>query len=290
MVERIKLYRGYGCNNSDSVKNLESKLKSEGDQEITNRRCIIVPIERQKICQSKNPYMTQTEIKRTIHSKSVDEIVSDILKLPPDIRRYNSENDIGLMGKCACADLNGAMYYATRDTGMGIVLEATVPTKRLFVDGVDFLYTFFSDYIVKNFNKIEDRWRDALVGAYGIKILQYIDQAPFLLEKLQKLENYVLISRSEPKIKDDEYISSAMCRYVDYICTDQDIIEAHLFSKTLIKGRYNTVFQSAFGIIDGINASEVNGTLLPNTHLTSEYIYEINIFDVHQKLSLDSLT
>ncbi|MGL4362440.1 MAG: hypothetical protein ACRCSG_04055 [Cellulosilyticaceae bacterium] len=277
MHNRVTLYRGYSCEGQEDVNCLMAKLKKEGDLELSNRRLISVPLEKQK-----SPAYKRSEVNHTVHKKSIKEIVQDIIDLPVDIRRYNIENEVGITGKCVCADWNGAKHYATRERSrIGIVLEVSVPKDRVFVDGLDFLYTLFRDDIVKKFTNINMQFREALVGAYGEKILEYIEEAPRLLEELENIKDFKLLSRDKGnKSEYERHWSSSMFRYVDYICTDADIINAHLDSQTIIRGRYNTVYQAAFAIINGIKETEVIDVLPATNHIQSEYKYEMSIQDI----------
>lgn len=128
---------------------------------------------------------------------------------------------------CACGDEIGAAYYALihnthiNANEMSFVIKFVAPLSDVTIDGRDFLYTCFQLWDRKNskFVKLQTRW---LSKIYGKKIVKYFEKA---------------ISSKETNHR------IAMC---DLACQDAQVIKDHATNQTLIKGRHNTTFCSAF--------------------------------------------
>ena len=118
------------------------------------------------------------------------------------------------------ADELGAHYYAlvhnwNSEDNTPIVITLKVPITDVYVDGRDFLYTCFGS--CKSYQTVE-----ILKELYGSSIEKYFLKA---------------ISSSDLRYR------YAMC---DLATQDLDVIVAHYKNKTIIRGRYNTHFRSAF--------------------------------------------
>lgn len=122
---------------------------------------------------------------------------------------------------CACADKTSALFYACKknltvvnNTSLLIAFEADI--SDIIVDGRDFLYTAFQ---LGN----SERTRATVERLCGSAILRYADRA----------------WATDPH--DDQRIS--IC---DLAVQDAEVIRAHARNATVIGGRYNTEFCSAF--------------------------------------------
>lgn len=144
-----------------------------------------------------------------------------------------TERDSELSAVCVCGDRGGAIHYATRSPGTGILLCAEVPLDRLVIDGRDFLYSAFSR-LVKADGKTAAGYVSILKQSYSAILEQYVEVGRAFAHHVQLL-----------------------FRLVDYVITDRRVIAAHLASRIRLFGRYNTAFRSAFGVVGGISASEV---------------------------------
>jgi hypothetical protein len=120
---------------------------------------------------------------------------------------------------CACAEEQGALYYACRHNKSGendapILISFDAEASDAVVDGRDFLYTAFqlSD---------AERARAVLERLFGPAILRYADRAW--------------------GVDGDERI--ALC---DLAIQDDAVVCAHAANKAVIAGRHGTRFRSAF--------------------------------------------
>ncbi len=123
---------------------------------------------------------------------------------------------------CACGEEDGAAHYAWRHNRSGdddtpIMVEFRAPIEHVAVDGRDFLYTAFQ------LGKPE-RARNVLEGLFGTKVLRYAERAWSSKEGQHDI---------------------AMC---DLAILDPDVIAAHYANRTVIGGRYRTVFRNAFTV------------------------------------------
>lgn len=132
---------------------------------------------------------------------------------------------------CACADEQGALYYAcrhnksaTNDTPILISFDAEA--SDAIVDGRDFLYTAF---------QLSDatRARTVLERLFGPAILRYADRAWGCFDG-------------------DERI--ALC---DLAVQDDAVVRAHAANKTVIAGRFGTRFRSAFLVRTPVPAARI---------------------------------
>lgn len=124
---------------------------------------------------------------------------------------------------CACGEIDGASYYAcshnrSADDDAPIIVEFDVPLGDVAIDGRDFLYTAFQ------FARPEAA-REALLAAFGPRVLRYADKA---------------------WSADDQGKRIALC---DLAIHDPAVIEAHHSNRTVIAGRYGTVFRNAFTVV-----------------------------------------
>ena len=123
---------------------------------------------------------------------------------------------------CACGEEDGAAHYAWRHNRSGdddtpLMIEFKAPVEHVAVDGRDFLYTAFQ------LGKPE-RARDVLAGLFGPRVLRYAERAWARKEGQHDI---------------------AMC---DLAILDPDVIAAHHTNRTVIGGRYRTVFRNAFTV------------------------------------------
>jgi hypothetical protein len=120
---------------------------------------------------------------------------------------------------CACADLAGASYYATKhnrsaEHNAPILIRFDADIRYVIIDGRDFLYTVFQ---LGN----PELARPLVRRLYGDAILYYLDRA-WATDQSQRL---------------------GMC---DLATQDDEVISAHARNDALIAGRYGTCFRTAF--------------------------------------------
>lgn len=144
-----------------------------------------------------------------------------------NIHDYSDSNELfpesSSRAICACGDELSASYYACihNEGNFPLVVKFQTEIDDIYIDGRDFLYTVFQLWDMKspnNFSKIRQQIR----GLFGDSILQYFDQC--LTEK--------------------DHAKRII--YCNYACHDNDVKFAHLNNQTIIKGRYKTLFKSAF--------------------------------------------
>lgn len=144
----------------------------------------------------------------------------------------------------ACGDYLGAAYYAKCHNKIpdsnAFVIQFTVNSiNRVSVDGRDFFCTLVQR------GRSAERF-SALETCYGKSIRRYLDKA---------------------WNSDQQDFRIAMC---DLAAEDPKIIRAHLASKKVIRGRFRTIFRSAFVIAcpvvpaDIAAVSEVKQLFLPD--------------------------
>lgn len=165
--------------------------------------------------------------------------------------------DKGLLCKYACGDLIGANHYAVRQNEPGLILHLEVDLSRLIIDGRDFLYTVVPR-IIQQQGVQTSEIIDSLTQAFGEKILEYITLGYHLRDM-------------KPDVS---------FRLVDYMCMDTEIIKAHLSSNLLIKGRANTIFKSAFGVIGDLKPKDIVRITKADTALRSRFEKSISIHDI----------
>jgi len=204
----MKLYRGLNLN-EDEI----DFIKVNGDCDFQKGSCLLKPIMEQ-------------------HNLSVKNVINQLLAEKEDVGRYNIDSeDVHDMGKYVTGCFLGASIYShdssKKEKNVVLVIEAE--QDQVFIDGRDFLYTFFS-FKAKN-NPISKTNIEKAKIVFGSKIGEYLSMFNGIITLDSNLLN----------------------RYVDYICMDKEIIDAHYKNtEVLILGRYNTKFLSAFGIIGGI--------------------------------------
>ena len=123
---------------------------------------------------------------------------------------------------CACGDELGASYYAsmhnkTDRNNVPLIIKFQADISNVQIDGKDFLYTAFQ-------MGSTGRQRDKILEYFGDSVSRYLDKA------WKSRENDFKI---------------AIC---DVAIQDFEVIEAHYNNQTVIGGRHNTVFCSAFQV------------------------------------------
>jgi hypothetical protein len=136
----------------------------------------------------------------------------------------------GPLWVCACAEEQGALYYACRHNRSGendtpILISFDAEASDAIVDGRDFLYTAF---------QLSDaaRARAVLERLFGPAILRYADRAW--------------------NVHGDERI--ALC---DLAVQDSAVVLAHADNKALFAGRSGTQFRSAFLVRTPVPAARI---------------------------------
>jgi hypothetical protein len=165
----------------------------------------------------------------------VDRLLSD--PLPP---RYDAD-DVARLSLCVCGDVRGASFYASRDGGSGLVVEAEVEQGRLCIDGRDFLYNVVARFCERDQDLSPELVR-AFCGAFGSDIAAYLSEGRRLGVR----------TKAEGRL-------DRLFRLVDHIAMDVGVIAAHARSQVTIRGRYETQFRSAFGVIGGLRREDVVG-------------------------------
>lgn len=185
------------------------------------------------------------------HNNSVDSIINELKNEDLNIERYAADK----LCKYVCSDTIGADFYATRSFGNGIVVQINTDITRLIIDGRDFLYYAIPKIIRGG---TSTNIKDIFEKAFGKKAGDYINKGVLL----------------------KEMPSNIHFRFVDHFCMDLDIINSNLNSDVLIKGRYNTRFKGAFGIIDGIRPEDIVDIIEPGSNINSNYNYVLSINDI----------
>src|ERR1700726_1550056 len=141
-----------------------------------------------------------------------------------------TEGNPGPSWVCACAEEQGAVYYACRHDKSGendtpILISFDAEASDAVVDGRDFLYTAF---------QLSDaaRGRTVLEQLFGPAILRYADRAW--------------------GVDGDERI--ALC---DLAVQDNAVVLAHADNKTVIAGRFGTLLRSAFFVRTPVPAARI---------------------------------
>lgn len=141
---------------------------------------------------------------------------------------------------CACGDELSASYYACihNKGNFPLVVKFKTDVDDIYVDGWDFLYAVFQLWDMKSsidFSKI----RQQLRNLFGVPILKYFDQCEAEKDHAKRII------------------------YCNYACHDNDVKFAHLNNQTIIKGRYNTLFKSAFIVKAPINKEDILDVFTP---------------------------
>jgi len=171
------------------------------------------------------------------HNSPVKNVLSQLITEKEDVERYHRDSeDVHNMGKYVTGCFLGASIYS-HDSSMkkkNVVLVIEAEQDQVFIDSRDFLNTFFT-FKAKN-NPISKIIIEKVKTVYGSKIVEYLS----VFNGIKALDLNLLN------------------RYVDYICMDKEIIDAHYKNtEMLILGRYSTKFLSAFGIIGGIKPAMI---------------------------------
>ena len=143
---------------------------------------------------------------------------------------------------CACGDELGASYYAvehnySKKNGHThpLIIQFTTKLSNILVDGADFLYTATS-------GSPNQSQEDILAKFFGTKIRTYIN----LARKSERAEPWfamMLLAIQDPKI-----------------------IAAHLKNRTILGGKWRTLFTSAFQVRSPIPAEDIIS--VSKAHLT----------------------
>jgi hypothetical protein len=179
--------------------------------------------------QSKASYPMKQERLNDLHN----------LHLKPDLSSADTRPGTEVVeAVCACGDKDGALYYAskhntTKEKTASILIEVDVQKSSLMIDGRDFLYTVF---MYPN----QAKARPVLEKCFGSAILKYADRAW--------------------SSKDAQFRVS-QC---DLATQDPAVIEAHYANDTVLAGRYNTIFRSAFTIKLPISPTSIISVYSPN--------------------------
>jgi hypothetical protein len=138
--------------------------------------------------------------------------------------RPTSTSPEGELSLCF-ADRLGAEYYAIKhgsntEKNTSILIKAEVDINAISIDGRDFLADALGLLEVNDSAKLA-RQTQTLTKIYGHKIVRYID-------KIIKHPN------------------ADRMAVLDLVCNDNEIIQAHSKNQTVINGKYETIFRSAF--------------------------------------------
>ena len=138
---------------------------------------------------------------------------------------------------CACGTLEGAEYYAWQHNRFGaqstpLLIEFEADLDQVRIDGRDFLYTAFQ-------MGDPEKAQSVLENVYGNKIMKYADPA-------------------WASHKQEERIA------LGHLATfDPDVILAHYANRTVIGGRYGTIFQSAFTVASPVQPKDISRVWAP---------------------------
>jgi len=129
-------------------------------------------------------------------------------------------NEDGPPWVCACAEPQGATYYAIKHNktdkhDVPLMITFIADPTDVVVDGRDFLYTLFQLGVPEKARLVAEQ-------TFGKRILRYVDRAWSTEDQGQRV---------------------ALC---DLAVQDVEVIQAHAKNRNVILGRYNTLFRSAF--------------------------------------------
>jgi len=169
----------------------------------------------------------------------------------------------GVETVCACGDRDSALYYAcihnrtaTNDTPVLIEFEALI--EDIWVDGRDFLYTVLQFWDRKSHQQEQKRKVEKiLTKVFGEGIIPY-------LEKVFRTYDF------------DRRIA-----LVDLTINDHRVIESHFRNRYWIRGRFGTLFKSAFLVRSPILPSQILSIQVAKTH----FIQPAKFFDLSDILS-----
>lgn len=218
----VTVYRGYSFQSEVDRQNAEEHIRRDGDREPELHR-----YSAQRLPSLTHHDFTTKEVcARAMDEKSRDGTISRDERLSGDFSIF----------------VTGDMTYASRYssgggmlTGMGdfpLIATLNLKKERLALDPVDFLYSLGYCYQRKKTQQrqeMRDQFKNQLVGAYGEKILDYLEEISLHYEKDGFDIHYV----------------------IDYMIMDTTLIQAHLNSTTLIYGKGSTQFKNSFQLIGG---------------------------------------
>ena len=178
------------------------------------------------------------------HNLPVKEVVEQLLSREEGYEpRYNRDSENILdFGKYVTGQMTGAIIYSNNSQRItkkdfSVVLEIQAEFSDLIIDGRDSLYLLTMKMLD---GKLDNDAFNKLGSIYGEKLTEY----------------YRHTLELSPSNK--EKIYSERDRLTDFICMDLNVIQAHHENtNVLIQGRYGTMFQSAFGLLGGINAENI---------------------------------
>jgi hypothetical protein len=209
----VTVWRGLALHRGDAAGDIMARIRSEG-----------CPLERGfQICVPLVPH----------HEESPVRAAEIVRERGPEAPRYDEESP-SFLATCVCGDPGGALHYALRETGRGLLVEARVEESRLTVDGRDGLYSLLPG-LCRSSPDVAHPVLPVLKRSFGDVIESYIEAGRALSEEDVQL----------------------YFRFVDHAVMDRRVIHAHLASRVLILGRYGTRFCSAFGVIGGIRPTDI---------------------------------
>lgn len=159
------------------------------------------------------------------------------------------------------ADRLGANHYACRDTGgvktIPVVISVEVDIKYVQIDGRDFLYTVF-----QNIAREQD-----------------IDKVKRIISTLSKLYGEGIALYIQKVFDHPESQEVAIC---DLATMDSEVIMAHLKNKVTIKGRYNTIFRSAFFVKTPIGPKSIKHISI-NEFYSTETVSSVSLDNILER-------
>jgi hypothetical protein len=141
---------------------------------------------------------------------------------------------------CACGDELSASYYACihNSGNFPLVVKFQTTLENIYIDGRDLLYTVFQLWDMNNSNNFA-RIRQQLNDLFGSSILHYFDHC------------------------ENEKDHTKRIIYCNYACHDNEVKLAHLKNQIIIKGRYKTLFKSAFIVKSPISKEDILDVFTP---------------------------
>lgn len=144
----------------------------------------------------------------------------------------------GMDAVCACGEDLGATYYAIKHNRTGdktspLLVTFDVDPNQVQIDGRDFLYNF-----VFQFGQTPGQ-RAAALSLFGEALSPYLDRA-WRSDQM----NYRI----------------AIC---DLAVQDPDVVTAHYANRTVIGGRFGTIFRSAFFVAVPVPPAQIVSVTVP---------------------------
>ena len=159
---------------------------------------------------------------------------------------------------CACGDRDSALYYAcvhnrTEEKTEPILIEFKAPIEDIWIDGRDFLYTVFGLWDRTTSSKEQkNKVKNVLSIIFGKELLPYLQQV-----------------FQTPKDNSKKRIA-----LVDLAINDHKIIKSHSKNIIWIRGRYRTLFKSAFLVRSPVPPSNIISVQIPEDSFSypKEYV------------------